>query len=127
MKSLTVKMLIPFSVTLLILSLVACRSSAPTGTPIPTRVAPHPFDVAWEDRTLFREGLIDGAQGVLERLPGASVYHIDLEISQDLLLLEGREKVRYTNREDKPHSARHDARGSYPSCQPSEHRGTIAC
>ncbi len=102
MKSLTVKMLVFLNVALVIMSLVACRSAAPTSTPIPTRVAPHPSDVTWEDRTLFREGLIDGAQEVLDRLPGASVYHIDLEISQDLLLLEGREEVRYTNREDEP-------------------------
>jgi hypothetical protein len=101
-KSLTVKMLVSLNVALALLALVSCRSSAPTSTPIPTRVAPHPFDVAWEDRTLFREGLIDGAQEVLDRLPGASVYHIDLEISKDLLLLEGREEVCYTNREDEP-------------------------
>ena len=100
MKSLTNKMLIPFGVALFILSLVACRSSAPTSTPMPTRVAPHPSDVAWEDRTLFQEGLIDGAQEVLDRLPGASVYHIDLEISKDFLILAGREEVRYDSQTD---------------------------
>lgn len=92
----------------------------PTVTPVetaPTQVAgveptPEPtaaagpasslFETAWEDRSIFREGLIEGERGVLEQLPGASVYHIDLEIAADLVHLQGREEVLYTNREDEP-------------------------
>jgi len=46
--------------------------------------------------------LIDAEQEVLARLPGASVYHVDFQISDDFLLLEGHEEVRYTNQEDEP-------------------------
>ena len=102
------------AVLLMALTLVAgCEGAEPTATPVPptaasvptpisTLVAPHPFDTAWDDRALFREGLIDAEQEVLDRLPGASVYHIDLQIPDDLLLLEGHERVRYTNQEDEP-------------------------
>ncbi|MBC8248145.1 MAG: hypothetical protein H8E90_00575, partial [Anaerolineales bacterium] len=81
---------------------MACKSSAPTSTPAPTPVAPDPFDTAWDDRAIFREGLVDAEQEVLDDLPGASVYHIDLQISDDFLILEGHEEVRYTNQEDEP-------------------------
>ena len=74
----------------------------PKDTAVPTPTAPQPFDTAWDDRTIFRPGLIGAEQDALDRLPGASVYHIDLQISDDFLLLEGHEEVRYTNQEDDP-------------------------
>jgi hypothetical protein len=49
---------------------------------------------------VFRDGLIGMVDEVLDGLPGASVYEIDFEISDDLLLLHGHEEVCYTNRED---------------------------
>jgi hypothetical protein len=77
--------------------------STPTPTPlVSTDPSPHLFDTAWDDRTLFRPGLIDSEQEVLDRLSGASVYHLDFQISDDLLRLAGREEVYYTNREDGP-------------------------
>jgi aminopeptidase N len=84
---------------LIMVSLVACQSST-SKTLAPTRTASHPFDLAWDDRALFREGLIGAEQAVLDQLSGATVYHIDLQVSDDLLLLQGREEVRYTNQED---------------------------
>ncbi len=60
------------------------------------------FDVAWDDRTIFREGLIDAERAVLNHVSGATVYHIDLQIPGDLTLLQGREEVHYTNRESEP-------------------------
>jgi hypothetical protein len=92
---------------MIVLILVAsCGKPEPTNTPvpspIPTPTAPHPFDAAWDDRAVFRPGLIEAEQEVLDRLPGASVYHIDFQISDDFLLLEGHEEVRYTNQEDEP-------------------------
>jgi aminopeptidase N len=60
------------------------------------------FDIAWDDRAIFRDGLIGAAQEALDRLPGASVYHIDLQIPDDFFFLQGREQVRYTNQEDEP-------------------------
>ncbi|MBL7064155.1 MAG: hypothetical protein ISS49_08120, partial [Anaerolineae bacterium] len=71
-------------------------------SPVPTRVASHLFDVAWDDRAIFREGLIETEQEALDRLPGATVYHIDLQIPDDFLLLRGHEIVRYTNQENRP-------------------------
>jgi aminopeptidase N len=35
-------------------------------------------------------------------MPGATVYHIDLEIPRDFDLLKGHQVLRYTNQEDKP-------------------------
>ncbi len=73
-----------------------------TVTPAPTLSPSPPAETAWDDRTIFRQGLIGSEQEALDRLPGASIYHIDFQISDDLLLLEGREEVRYTNQEDQP-------------------------
>jgi hypothetical protein len=82
----------------LIVALLVCPSCTRTGA---TR-ASHLFDVAWDDRAIFRQGLVDEAQEALDRLPGASVYHIEFQISDDLLTLRGREEIRYTNQEDEP-------------------------
>jgi hypothetical protein len=71
-------------------------------SPVPTRTASSLFDVAWDDRAIFREGLIDADRAVLDGLLGATVYHIDLQIPGDFTLLRGREEVHYTNREDEP-------------------------
>ena len=60
------------------------------------------FDVPWPDRSIFAAGLIESERRVLEQLPGATVYHIDLTIAEDLLDLQGREVVLYTNREETP-------------------------
>ncbi len=113
--------LLRMALCVIVLALAACRTAAPEPTsqpvedpaPMPTDVPPvaqsapaeaalWSFDVDWDDRSLFREGLVEAEQGVLDDLPGASVYHINLHIADDLLLLEGYEKVRYTNREDEP-------------------------
>jgi len=102
MKSIAAKI---FVFTLVMASLVACQLREPAVAPVPTvptRGAIHPFDVSWDDRSLFREGLIEAEQETLGRLPGATVYYIDFQISDDLLLLQGCERVRYTNREDVP-------------------------
>jgi hypothetical protein len=77
-------------------AIIACDTSPPPQT------ASRPFDMAWDDRAIFREGLIDAEQAVLDDLPGATVYHIDLQIPDDFLTLQGREQVRYTNQEDEP-------------------------
>ncbi len=89
-------MLTILAMLLILVAITACT------TPLRTRTPSHPFDIAWDDRAIFREGLIDAEQAVLDRLPGATVYHIDLQIPDDFLLLEGREQVRYTNQEDEP-------------------------
>jgi hypothetical protein len=77
-------------------------SPTPAPTAAPTSMASPPSEIDWDDRELFREGLIEAERQVLDQLPGATVYHMDLEISDDFLLLEGRQEVRYTNRESEP-------------------------
>lgn len=62
--------------------------------------APALFDVPWDDRSAFRQGLISSEATALVELPGASIYHIDLDISPDLLSVTGLQEVRYTNQED---------------------------
>ena len=51
---------------------------------------------------VFHEGLIGPVQGILDALPGATVYHLEVEIAGDLLSLSGHESVCYTNLEGDP-------------------------
>jgi hypothetical protein len=74
----------------------------PTGTPTATGIPPHRFGTMWDDRTIFRTGLVGPAQVALEGLPGATVYHISFRVLDDFSRLQGHEEVRYTNREDQP-------------------------
>ncbi len=88
------------------------EASPPKPPPAPTRaptLAPPtslptstPFDISWNDRSIFAPGLISTAQSALSERPGASVYHLDLTLSDDLTHLTGREEVRYTNTETAP-------------------------
>ncbi|MBN1954534.1 MAG: M1 family metallopeptidase [Anaerolineae bacterium] len=76
----------------------ACQSTPPA----PTRAAPSPAEVDWDDRTVFQEGLIEAERALLDGMAGASTYHIEVRIANDLLSLQGQETVRYTNQEDVP-------------------------
>jgi len=78
------------------LAIAACDQSPPA------RAVSHPFDMAWDDRAIFRDGLIDAERAVLDDLPGATVYHMDLQIPGDFLTLQGRQQVRYTSQENEP-------------------------
>lgn len=102
-------------VVLTIVSLNACSQNAPQVTPArPTATkepppastaAPsvrQPFDGKWDDRAVFRAGLVKDEQKALDQLQGASVYHMDLQIADDLTFLQGREQVRYANQETQP-------------------------
>jgi hypothetical protein len=72
-----------------------------TGLAVGGSTGPLPplSDAAWSDRTIFGPGLVTAAQGVLDELPGATVYHIHVEIAEDLMSLAGHQDVLYTNRE----------------------------
>jgi|GEM_PF-135845 len=89
--------------------LVVIRTAATTGgeAPAPAEEEGSPptsslFEAAWADRSPFRAGLIPDEQAVLDDLRGATVYHLDMQLSADLVNLQGREEVHYTNREDEP-------------------------
>lgn len=77
----------------------------PTPSPLPApentpAALPHStlFEVAWEDRSLFAADLISSEQWALAELPGATVYHIEVEIDESLTELRGRQQFLYTNR-----------------------------
>jgi hypothetical protein len=72
----------------------------PSPTPAVTTVPVVPAEVDWDDRSVFRGGLIAAEQAVLEELAGATVYHVDLRIPDDYGTLEGHQELRYTNQED---------------------------
>ncbi|MCA9936653.1 MAG: M1 family metallopeptidase [Anaerolineales bacterium] len=69
-------------------------------TPTPDLTAPTLFGTAWDDREPFRTGLIPAEQEALDGLPGATIYHITLRISEGLDSVIGAEELRYTNQED---------------------------
>lgn len=84
----------------------ACQLSSQAPVDPKKRATPTPsivstiFNTAWDDRSYFLGGLIESEQGVLNQLPGASVYHLDLQIADNLVVLEGQQVVRYTNQEE---------------------------
>lgn len=94
----------------LVIFLVSCALFPATTPPklstaqptisFPTTTGPVAFpEIPWDDTALFSPGLVKSQQGQYSRIPGASVYHIALEIAPDLVNVRGREAVRYTNRE----------------------------
>ena len=83
----------------LCLLLVSCSVLTPTATPPP---GSDPLETPWEDRSIFKPGLITSEQSVLDELDTASIYHIEFKIADDLYHLTGTEEVRYTNAETVP-------------------------
>ena len=84
------------------LSLFAASCAVPppvAATATPT-AEPDVFDTPWEDRSIFKGGLVPSEQSVLDDLPSASIYHIEFNISQDIFHVSGMEEVRYTNAEE---------------------------
>jgi hypothetical protein len=63
--------------------------------------APTLFDTTWQDREIFRAGLVTSEQAVLDQLPGAPVYHLDLQIEGENVV-NGRQQLLYTNQENTP-------------------------
>ncbi|MGE5377825.1 MAG: M1 family metallopeptidase [Bacteroidota bacterium] len=83
----------------LCLSLVLAACSAPVQTQTPL---PNAFNTPWADRSIFKSGLVQSQQSILDGLPGASVYHIELKLADDLFHVQGHEEVQYTNNETVP-------------------------
>ncbi len=80
-------------------SLPTASATAVPIPPTPDLPAPTLFDTGWDDRQPFRAGLIDSQQAVLDQMPGATVYHLDLQLSAGLTAVTGSLEVRYTNTE----------------------------
>jgi hypothetical protein len=60
------------------------------------------MDTPWDDRSIFQSGLVASAQSALNELDGASVYHLEFTIADNLYQITGSEEVRYTNTENVP-------------------------
>ena len=81
--------------------LVGCGPAELVLTATPEPVAQAGVE-DWDDREVFRVGLVAAEHKTLDELPGASVYHIDVRLMDDYSGLEGQERVRYTNQENVP-------------------------
>src|SRR5215213_7049628 len=77
--------------------LFSCAVPSPTVTVTPE---PDLLDTPWDDRSLFKSGLVPSAQPVLDELLNASVYHLEFNIAEDIYHITGTEDVRYTNAEE---------------------------
>lgn len=89
------------------LLIIACQlftsTPQPPNEPVtvePETAQPPPGTSDWNDLSIYRNGLIPAERARLEEHQGASVYHIDYTISNDLTGLTGAQTVHYTNRED---------------------------
>jgi len=79
------------------LLLTSCTFFSPKPPPPST---PDYLETPWDDRSIFKNGLIQSQQHVLDELNGASVYHLEFTIADDLYEVTGTEEVQYTNTED---------------------------
>ena len=84
----------------LCLLLISCSIFQPSATPPPP--GPDPLKTPWEDRSIFKAGLVASEQSVLDELDTASIYHIEFKIADDLYHVTGTEEVKYTNAETTP-------------------------
>ncbi|HEX9333787.1 MAG TPA: M1 family metallopeptidase [Anaerolineales bacterium] len=89
-----------FLVSFLSLSLILVSCSLPQPKISPTSTpSTDIFNTPWDDRSLFKTGLVASEQSVLNELTGASVYHLQFNIAKDFYHITGTEEVRYTNNE----------------------------
>ncbi len=81
----------------------AITDGAPTELPsteVPTAAVAPLTGYDWDDRSVFAAALTPAEQQVLDTLPGATVYHLALEIDPGLTRVAGHAAVRYTNQEE---------------------------
>lgn len=86
----------------ILLAAVSCGRNTSQATAVQSvaTAIPSPAVENWDEREIFRAGLIKDEQAALGQLPGASVYHLDVQIADDFAALQGQERVRYTNQEN---------------------------
>ncbi|MEN8241147.1 MAG: M1 family metallopeptidase [Chloroflexota bacterium] len=89
---------------LMIILCSACRAGVdPAPLPTEGRVEAEYSEPTWGEPKSYAANLTPGAQKALEQFPGASEYHIQLEIPETLTLpFTGQLEVRYTNQETVP-------------------------
>lgn len=82
------------------------QTAAPGPTSAPLDAKGYEFPAAgekidWDNREIFKSGLVNSAVGILEELPQASTYLISLEIPSELSgTIQGHQIVRYFNTEE---------------------------
>jgi hypothetical protein len=82
------------------LDLILVSCSAPKTTAVATLTPPPDIlSTGWEDRAVFKSGLIESQRAVLDQLTNASVYHLDFSIADDLQHVTGIENIQYTDAE----------------------------
>ena len=88
-------------IMLLSILVVGCKSdlSSELGEGNDTSSGIDPFELDWENRSIFMGGLISSEQEILEISLGFPIYHMDVEVSNNLKSLHGRQEVHYTNLE----------------------------
>ncbi len=92
----------PLLASLLTLCLLAACSSVSPAPATPTFVGDKDIDRLWPDLPIFREPLIESQRAILAEMNDATVYRIEFVIEDDLVHVEGKETVFYTNRESEP-------------------------
>ncbi len=90
--------------SLLSLGLLLASCTSPTPKPDSPTITPEPdpMTIPWDDRSIFKNGLVSSEQSVLNELAGASVYHIEFTIADNLYQITGTEEIHYTNTESIP-------------------------
>jgi aminopeptidase N len=73
-------------------------TTEPPGDPGTSAPPPQPAD--WDDLSIYRDGLISTEAARLDEHKGASIYHLNYTIADDLTSLTGAQTIHYTNRED---------------------------
>lgn len=80
--------------------LAACSSVSPA--PTPTIIIDVDLDHLQPDLPIFREPLIESQRPILAAMNDATVYRLELVIDEDLIHVDGKETIFYTNRENEP-------------------------
>lgn len=84
------------------------QTDTPAATAEPVTYSGYNFpasakEIDWQDREIFKVGLVDSAVGALEDLSKASTYYISMEIASDLVSpIKGHQIVRFFNTEKQP-------------------------
>ena len=58
---------------------------------------PSLFEQAWEDFIMFEQDLVSSYQGLSAELSDLSIYHLDLDLNDDLASLNGKLEVLFSN------------------------------
>jgi len=91
-----INILISILITLGFLSLSSCGQNK--HPPYPSYL----FNVDLDDLAIFSPCLASSEQQILNQLSDATVYHMNLELTDDLSILNGSEEILYTNQGDTP-------------------------